>query len=79
VFHFFSGSSPSSSLSDEWEEAYELLCSSRDSSLSESESCSTNAERGNAAMRVRTGAEQSYQANAQAEGKAGIWFRPHQG
>lgn len=28
----------SSSLSDEWEEAYELLCSSTESSLSESES-----------------------------------------
>lgn len=38
MFHLGFTSILSSSLSDEWEEAYEELCSSADSSLSESES-----------------------------------------
>lgn len=38
LFHLGFTSMSSSSLSDEWEEAYEELCSSTDSSLSESES-----------------------------------------
>lgn len=38
LFHLGFTSTSSSSLSDEWEEAYEELCSSTDSSLSESES-----------------------------------------
>lgn len=38
LFHLGFTSISSSSLSDDWEEAYEELCSSPDSSLSESES-----------------------------------------